>query len=222
MTLQRSHDCAYPLVAPVDELPVGVPAPARPAEAGSPAPERGQRGQLAPGEGTRALARKAAQAKARKRADAKAWGAMLGLGRLLPLTPDEHLAGFVREAEAWLAAQAEAVARDVGGGQLSPGVVSILRTAAWERMYSAFLFDAGTRATFAWDSETAPDGKRRATGPRTDLIVVATRLGDSARQNLIAVHELASREAQARLSRGPAPGELPPGFEWVDAPEKKP
>jgi hypothetical protein len=196
MTVQKSHGRSYPLVCPADELPAGTPAPARPAEPGSPAPERGQDGRLVPGAGTKALARKAALTRARKRQDAKAWGVSFGLGRMLEtLTPDAYIAPFVTEGEEWLKAQCAAVARDVGGGELSPGVVSILRGASWSRLFSAFLFDCCSRQTFAWDIDEARTPK---TLPRVELMLVAQRLADSSRQALLACHELASREAQAR------------------------
>jgi hypothetical protein len=195
VTLQRTHGRLYPLVAAPDELPAGLAATPEPVE-------RRRDGRLASAEAARALGKRGGLARARRRADARAWGATVGLGRLLEMTTEERLSPFVGEAEAWLKAQCEACARDVGGGQLSPGVVSILRTAAWERLYSAFLFDCATRSSFAWDAERDAKGELRALGPRTDLVIVAGRLGDSSRQNLLAAHELAAREAQAR-PRGP-------------------
>jgi hypothetical protein len=188
MAIQKSHCKLYPLVSPADELPAGVPEQPEPVA-------RRHNGTVASAEAAKRLGKRGGQARARRRADVRAWGATLGLGRLLTLTEDSHLAPFVVEAEAWLRAQAEACARDVGGGQLSPGVVSILRTAAWERMYSAFLFDAGSRQSFAWqvDEERTPKVL-----PRTELVMVAARLGDSSRQNLLAAHELSAREAAAR------------------------
>jgi hypothetical protein len=215
VTVQKSHGRSYPLVCPADELPAGTPAPARPAEPGNPAPERGQDGRLIPGAGTKALASKAAHAKARRRQDAKAWGSSLGLGRMLTLTPDEHLAPFVTEGEEWLAAQCAAVARDVGAGELSPGVVSILRGASWSRLYSAWLFDCATRRVFTWDVE---EGRRPEAQPRTDLLLVAQRLADSSRQNLLAAHELAAREAQARPANG---GAVPPWMQVIEVEVEK-
>jgi hypothetical protein len=181
-----------------DELAAGLAAPL-PAPSGP--VDRGRDGQVQPGSGARELGRRGGLARARRRAEARGYASSFGLGRLLSRVTDERVAPaladdklvapFIVEGEAWLAAQVEAVARDVGGGQLSPGVISILRTAAWQRTYSALLFDATTRRAWAWDGGQ----------PRTELLLVATRLGDSSRQNLLAAHELAAREAAAR----PAP-----------------
>jgi hypothetical protein len=193
MVLQRTHGRLYPLVSPPDELPAATAERAAPVE-------RRQDGRIASAEAARVLGKRGGLRSARRRQDAKAWGAGLGLGRLLAtFKDDDAIAPFVREGEEWLGAQCVAVARDVGAGELSPGVVSILRTAAWERLYSAWLFDAGTRGIFAWDvHERDEAGQVKRATPRTDLLVVATRLGDASRQNLLAAHELASREAEAR------------------------
>lgn len=182
-------------VAKASDLPVGTAAAPEPVD-------RRPDGRIASADTARLLGKRGGLASARKRADAAAWGATLGLGRLLTLSADAHLAPFVEEGEKWLAAQCSAVARDVGGGELSPGVVSILRTAAWERLYSAWLFDAGTRMSFAWDVNEA---RKPVMLPRTELLAVAMRLGDASRQNLLAAHELAAREAKARPR---APGGL--------------
>jgi hypothetical protein len=204
MPLQKSHGRLFPLVSPPDELPEGVAAP-EPEPSGPLARRSG--GQVTAGVAARELGRRGGRESARRRADAKAWGASLGLGRLLTLTEDAHLAPFVREAEAWLEAQAEACARDVGGGMLSAGVTSVLRTAAWERLYSAWLFDCGTRAVFAWDVlERDQEGKAKVTLPRTELLAVAARLGDASRQNVLCGFELAAREAESRSKGAPGAG----------------
>ena len=201
MAIQKSHCKLYPLVSPADELPAGVPEQPEPIA-------RRRNGTVASAEAAKRLGKRGGLARARRRADATAWGATMGLGRLLTLTEDSHLAPFVAEGEEWLAAQCVAVARDVGGGELSPGVVSILRGASWSRLFSSYLFDCGTRQSFAWqvDEERTPKVL-----PRTELLLVAQRLADSSRQALLAAHELSAREAKGRPRAADA---LPPGFEW--------
>jgi hypothetical protein len=192
MTLQRSHDRLYPLVSPPDELPPGQAAP----EAAVSGPvKRSNDGRFASSEAARAAGRKGGLKSAQSRTSARAWGSRLGLGRLLTLTTDDRIAPFVEEATQWYQAQCTAVARDVGGGELSPGCMSILRTAAWERLYSNYLFDCATRTPFAWDGDTNRIPKVL---PRTELAAAAARLGDASRQNLLAAHELAVREAASR------------------------
>jgi hypothetical protein len=126
---------------------------------------------------------------------------------MLSFATDEGVAPFIAEGEAWLAEQLRAVAMDVGGGRCSPGVVSVLRTASWQRLFSAYFFDTATRAIFHWeDVEKDQEGKVVRASPRVDLLAMATRLGDSSRQNLIAAHELAAKEAESRpVAKGDVP-----------------
>lgn len=203
MAVQRSHSKARPAVARADELPAGVAAPvaapARPVQ-------RDRSGKLASSEAAKALGRLGGKAKAAN--DAKKWGRTLGLGGLLAaLEADKHLAPFVAEAERWLRAKTEELARDVGGGVVGAGVVSVLRTAAWQRAFGEFLFECGATGAFAWN-RTPGDKAAADIQPRTDLVLVASRLGDASRQNLLAAHELCAREAQARSKAPAAPTDV--------------
>lgn len=171
MTLRSGHgDCAGTPrieVAPADELPAGVPAPA------SPAVDRDDAGRLTPGAGTRALARKAALAKH----EAARLGRLLGLHE-----PDEQHAyhRYFRLACDWREQHVAQLAATVAGGQVGPGPASIVATAGLQLAASRFLFDLGSQTG---DAKTLLD---------------ASRLADASRQNLLAAHELAAREAAAR------------------------
>ncbi len=174
------------------DLPVGVAAPQDPIK-------RRRNGTFADPESAKAAGRKGGLAKHAKSPDR--WAKHLGLGRMIERFPvDGEIAPFANESEQWFKQTCAEIARDVGGGQLSPGCCSIVRTAAWERAFSTFLFDLATRGQMAWDVRDPlplPNAKHRLT-PRTDLVLVAARLGDSSRQNILAAHELAAREAQSR------------------------
>jgi len=72
------------------------------------------------------------------------------------------------------------LAATVGGGRIGPGPASVISTAALQMAASRWLSDRG--------AETG-DAK---------LLLEAAKLGDSSRQNLLAAHELAAREASSR------------------------
>jgi hypothetical protein len=199
------------MVSPPDELPLGQAAPA--AEPCAPV-ERGSKGQVLPGASARLLGQRGGLTSARRKADASAWGARLGLGRHLTALPENEMFGpFAKEAEEWLQAASADLSATAGGGRLSPSVTSMLRAAAWARAYSAFLYDAASRRVWAWDRA---EGEKPEVRPNVELVSVASRLADSSRQNSLCAYELASREAQSRAKAGPAPGGLPPGFEYVE------
>jgi len=190
MVMQRSHGRAYPLVAPVDELPEGRAAEPEPVE-------RRQDGTVASPEAAKALGKRGGAARARRRAAIATAGARLRLGRYLSdLRASEHVAPFVNEAERWLDATAAELAASTGGGRLSPMVTSVLQSAAWARAFSSFFYDAASRETWAWDR--APEGVKPAVRPSTDLALAASRLATESRQHCIAAFELAAREAESR------------------------
>ena len=67
-----------------------------------------------------------------------------------------------------------------GGGEVGPGPASVVSTAALQMAASRWLADEGARTGSA------------------KMLLDASRLADSSRQNLLAAHELAAREAAAR------------------------
>ena len=94
-------------VLPVDELPAGLPGPARPAV------PRDESGRFLRGHGTTALAREAGKAR----------GQSLQLARLLGLTDvaDDHpWAPYARLAREWRDDHMATPGGDVGGGEVGP------------------------------------------------------------------------------------------------------
>jgi hypothetical protein len=69
----------------------------------------------------------------------------------------------------------------------------MLRTAAFETYASRMLFELGLGKAFLFKAEAG-----QVTSVNTTLLEKAARLGDAARQNLLAAHELARLEALAR------------------------
>lgn len=182
----------------IEDGPVGIPAPVP--EEGGPI-ERHADGRFASGDAAREAARRGGLAKAAN--NVHRWARSLGMGRLLQgLEAEDRLVPFTKDADAWYRAQVQHVASVVGGGVCSPGVCSIIRTSAWERCFSAFLFEAGAMRAFAWDRDDRRTNQKVL--PRTDLLLVASRLGDSSRQNLLAAHSLAALEARSRADAAPA------------------
>jgi uncharacterized protein (UPF0261 family) len=72
------------------------------------------------------------------------------------------------------------LAATVGGGHVGPGPASIVSTAAIQLGAARYLSDLG-----------AKNGDAK-------MLLDASRLADSSRQNLLAAHELAAKEALAR------------------------
>lgn len=154
-------------VLPADELPEGVPGPARAVA------DRNGHGEFAPGAGTSEIARRGGLAAAESRQLAR----LLGLWQ----PPDGHAyAPYTRLAREWRDDHMRELAATVGGGRIGPGPASVISTAALQMAASRWLSDRG--------AETG-DAK---------LLLEAAKLGDSSRQNLLAAHELAAREASSR------------------------
>lgn len=141
-------------VPPADELPVGVPAPARP-----PVP-RDEAGRLRPGPGTAELAAEGGRARA----------ASLQLARLLGLAtlPEDHAhAPYARLAREWRDEHIRTLAATVGGGEVGPGPASIVSTAALQMAASRFLFDRGAETGSA---RTLLEASRLADSSRQSLL----------------------------------------------------
>lgn len=159
-------------VLPVDELPAGVPGPARPVAT------RDDAGRFVPSAGTTALAREGGKAAGESRQLA----ALLGLWT----PPEGHpYAPYARIARDFRDQHMAELAASVGGGQVGSGPASIVSTAAMQVAASRWLYDEAGRTGAA------------------KLFGESSRLGDASRQNLLAAHELAAREAAAR-PRNPA------------------
>jgi len=138
-----------------------------------PVPPRDDAGRLLPGPETSAFARSGAKALHESRQYAR----LLGLWE-----PEEAHAyhPYWRLACEWRDAHMAQLAATVGGGSVGPGPASVVATAAVELGAARYLADLGAQ-----------------TG-QPKLLTDAARLADSSRQNLLAAHELAAREAKAR------------------------
>lgn len=101
--------------------------------------------------------------------------------------PPEHLKPFFVMARAWRNAHAQDLATQVGGGVIGPGPLAVLSSATIQLALSRYL---AAQCLTTGDVRTA---------------VAATRMMDQHRQNMLAVHELVAREAQARAEARVAP-----------------
>ncbi len=147
-----------------------------PASARPPADRDGS-GRFVKGDGTTAAAREGARA---------AHGARQ-LERLLGLwvAPEDHPAApYQRLAREWRDAHMAELAASVGGGRIGPGPASLVSTAAMQMAASRWLMDKAMQK-----------GNPKA-------MLLASRLGDASRQNVLGAHELAAREAKARAGLG--------------------
>lgn len=182
-------------VLPPDEQQPGLAAP--PAAPSSPVSRR-ENGTLSSSEAARELGRRGGLARAERRAMAARFASSLRIAPDMPgFEVSVHAAPFVAEAEQWLQAKIAEIAANVGGGEVGAGVVSMLRTAAFETYASRMLFELGLGKAFLFKSE-GEGSSRRVVSVNTHLLEKAARFGDAARQNLLAAHELARLEALAR------------------------
>ncbi len=141
-------------VLPADELPAGVPAPARPA------PARDGAGRFRPGPGTSEIARSGALAARQSRE----------LERLLGLwaPPAEHAyAAYTRLAREWRDEHMATLAATVAGGEVGPGPASIVSTAALQMAASRWLFDRGAELG---DARILADASRLGDASRQSLL----------------------------------------------------
>ena len=143
------------------------------AEPARPAAVRDSAGRFVKGGGTSELARRGAKA----RHESKQLAQLLGLWNC----PEDHAyAPYSRLAREWRDSHIKELAATVGGGEVGAGPASIVSTAALQLSASRYLSDQGAKMS---------DAK---------LLLDASRLADSSRQNLLAAHELCAREAKAR------------------------
>jgi hypothetical protein len=157
MTLRNGHGAGAGQprieVLPADELPVGVPVPAR---AASPS-DRGACGRFAPGN---ALARQGGRA---KRGTSRLTS-RLGLSTL----PDgDAFAPYRRAAATFRRVQCAELARTVGGGVCGPGPSSVVASAALALAWSRYLSDL---AATTGDPELAMRSARLGETSRQHLL----------------------------------------------------
>jgi hypothetical protein len=131
MTLRNGHGEGrgrpHVEVLPVDELPAGVPGPARPANAR----DRGPGGRFLPGNALAAVGGTAKRGQARL-------VARLGLSTL---PAGSAFGPYRRAAATFRRVQCSELARTVGGGTCGPGPSSIVASAALALAWSRYLSD---------------------------------------------------------------------------------
>jgi len=138
---------------PVDELPAGVPAPARYETPN----DRTEDGKFAAGN---SLARQGGKARAGKTRLAD----RLGL-RVLP--DGAAFAPYKAAAASFRRAQCASLAASVGGGYCGPGPSSCVASAAWQLAWSRYLSDL---AAETGDAEMALQSSRLADASRQNLL----------------------------------------------------
>lgn len=192
MTLRSGHGNGAG-VPRVEVLPADELPAGLPDEAGT--ANRGDfdaRGRFAAGNTVSALG-------GRRRAGKTRLAVRLSLGAV---EADPAFAPYLRAARCFRREHCSTIARDVGGGVCGPGPSSIVASAALQLAASRFLFDLASQGQPA-------------------MFAQASRLADASRQNLLAAHELAAREAQHRAERGGAPTPwLLPASPAHDAPSR--
>lgn len=141
-------------VLPVDELPAGVPADARPA------PDRNPSGTFRASPGTTALAREGAKAAAESRQLAQ----LLGLRKV----PADHpFAPYVVFAKEWRDAYTAQLISDVGGGVISAGAAAVIANAAMQLACSRWLLDRGSETG---NSKDLVEASRLADASRQNIL----------------------------------------------------
>ena len=141
-------------VLPADELPAGLPAPARPAAV------RDGSGRFVPGVGTSELARKGAKAAHESRQLA----ALLGLWDV----PEDHpYAPYARLGREWRDSHMAQLSATVGGGEVGPGPASVVSSAALQLAASRWLADEGARNG---DAKALLEASRLADASRQNVL----------------------------------------------------
>lgn len=161
-------------VLPVDEQPVGVPAPADPPKPPASADPRRRAGKIADRSLASELGRRGGLARARK---AKELRALNGLG-LLGATP-EVLRPYLEAAEEFAVAEVQRLARECGGGVCPQNAAALVQAAARAMAGSCAAYAAGALA-------------------------LGAKLGAELRQHLLGARELTVREAQGRPKQSAA------------------
>jgi hypothetical protein len=176
MTLRNGHGAGRG-VPRVEVLPADELPGGVPARAGSESPaDRSEAGRFARGN---SVAIKGGKARAGKTRLADRMG-LRQLAEGAPFRPYKSAASAFRRA------QCAELAATVGGGRCGPAPSSLVASAALQLAWARYLGDLA-----------AEDGD-------ADLALKASRLAEASRQSLLAAHELAAREAQARRQANPA------------------
>ena len=171
MTLRKGHGSGAG-VPRIEVLPADELPAGVPAPA-EPAASRDASGRFVRGPGASEAARRAAKARHQQRALAR----LMGLREL----PEGHpFAPYRRLGSDWRDAHMAQLAATVAGGEVGPGPASMVASAALQLSHSRYLADLA--------SESGDPA----------LMASASRLADASRQNLLAAHELAAKEAAAR------------------------
>lgn len=180
MTLRKGHGNGAG-VPRVEVLPADELPVGVPGEARTESPrDRAEAGRFARGN---ALARLGGRARAGKTRLADRLG-------LRKLPEGAAFAQYKAAAVSFRRAQCAALAANVGGGYCGPAPSSMVASAALQLAWSRYIAD-----------EAAIKGD-------PDLALVASRLADASRQNLLAAHELCAREAASRMKQ-PRPENTP-------------
>lgn len=145
-------------VLPVDELPAGIPAPAR---AESPT-DRGEAGRFAPGNGLASVGGKARQGKTR----------LAGRTSLAAMPSTAPFAPYRAAVVSFRRSACADLARTVGGGSLGPLPSSIVASAALQLGWSRYWSDL---AATTGDAQHALTASRLADASRQNLLA-ATEL----------------------------------------------
>ncbi len=178
MAFRQGHGsgAGYPHieVLPGDELPAGVPADVRPLIGVA----RRQNGTVATSEAGKALGSRGGHVKAKRVALARS----LALG---DLDDADAFKPYTRAASAFRRHHCAALAL-VAGGHCGAAPSSMIASAALQLAASRFLFTLAANA-----SDPA-------------LFKQASQLANDSRQNLLAAHEIAVREAEVRERSAPA------------------
>ena len=195
MALRNGHGSGRGMprieVLPVDELPTGTPAPQRTTQAVIRRTPDGRTADVASAKALGALG--GAKAKGQSRLARR-----LGLRELPANAP---FAPYYRSAVAFRRFQVSRLAMGVGAGQCGAAPAAIIGTASWQLAASRYVFDLVAAGELG-----------------VDALKLASQLGNDARQNMLAGHELAAKEA---ASRPPSPDEVPAWMKHVAAVEAK-
>jgi len=154
MPVQGSQGRPRPQAPRADELPAGVPAPARRA------PARDTSGKFVKSDGTTALAREGGRA----RAEARQLAQLLGLQTL---DEDHAYAPYARLAREFRDHHMAELAATVGGGRVGPGPASVVSTAALQMAASRYLGDLGAAKC---DAKLLLDASRLGDASRANLL----------------------------------------------------
>ena len=106
---------------------------------------------------------------------------------------------YAARARKWMKAKLAELARDIGGGEVGAGVTALVASAARSQAVATWLHDHALQKL---------RGK-----PQTEALAQSLSYSRQIRQDLIAAHELAAKEAVGRRAAEAARGE---DLSWLD------